>query len=340
MRISIDVMGGDRAPKAAIAAVEKAIETFPDLEFVLVGDEAKMKEHLSTEERISIIHTEEMIEDNDQPTTAVRRKKNASMVLAVQVVKEGKADACISAGNTGALMTAGLLHIGRIKGIDRPALAPMLPTIDQKGFLLLDVGANMDAKPEQLLQYAIMGSIYIERVRHVPAPRVGLLNVGTEDGKGNELTKRTFPLLQDGNFNFVGNVEARDLLNGVADVIVCDGFSGNLALKATEGAAKSLFTILKQELTKNVFNKVLAAMLRSSFKSINKKMDYSEYGGAALFGLKAPIVKSHGSSDERAFYQTIVQVKEMVEKNVIQTIEEEVLNSLQVEANKETEEEK
>lgn len=328
MRISIDVMGGDKAPKAAIDAVQKAVRAFPDVEFVLVGNESKMKEHLQGEERISIIHTDEMIEDTDQPTTAVRRKKNASMVLAVQAVKEGKADACISAGNTGALMTAGLLHIGRIKGIDRPALAPMLPTIDQKGFLLLDVGANMDAKPEQLLQYAMMGSIYIERVRHVPSPRVGLLNVGTEDGKGNELTKRTFPLLKEGNFNFIGNVEARDLLNGVADVIVCDGFSGNLALKATEGAARSLFTILKQELTKNVFNKVMAAMLRSSFKNIKMQMDYAEYGGAALFGLKAPIVKSHGSSDERAFYQTIVQVKEMVEKHVIQTIEEEVTSSL------------
>ena len=334
MKISIDVMGGDRAPKAAIDAVQKAIQTFPDVEFVLVGDESKIKEHIQEQERMTIIHTEEMIEDNDQPTTAVRRKKNASMVLAVQAVKEGRADACISAGNTGALMTAGLLYIGRIKGIDRPALAPMLPTIDQKGFLLLDVGANMDAKPEQLLQYAVMGSIYIERVRHVSSPKIGLLNVGTEDGKGNELTKRTFPLLQEGNFNFIGNVEARDLLNGVADVIVCDGFSGNLALKATEGAAKSLFTILKQELTKNVFNKVMAAMLRSSFGKIKKQMDYAEYGGAALFGLKAPIVKSHGSSDERAFFQTIVQVKEMVEKQVIQTIEEEIINSLVVEQSK------
>ncbi|WP_078554744.1 phosphate acyltransferase PlsX [Bacillus alkalicellulosilyticus] len=324
MRIAIDVMGGEKAPKAPVEAAINAIKKFPNLEITLVGKEEEIRKYLSDETRITIIHTDEMIEDEDVPTTAVRRKKNASMVLTVKEVKEGRADACVSAGNTGALMTAGLLLIGRINGIDRPALAPMLPTLNGEGFLLLDVGANMDAKPEHLLQYAIMGNIYMKMVRKVRKPRVGLLNVGTEEGKGNELMKQTFPLLQEGDYYFLGNIEARDLLEGVADVVVCDGFSGNLVLKSTEGAGKTLFSLIKRELTSTFFSKVLAGMLKPSFLRIKKTMDYTEYGGAALFGLKAPVIKSHGSSDEKAFYNTILQAKEMVDEQVITTIKNEV----------------
>ena len=189
MKISIDAMGGDRAPQAHVEATEQAIQAFPELHITLVGNEEEIKKYLKNDKQIKILHTTEKIEDTDQPTTAVRRKKDSSMVLSVREVKEGRADACISAGNTGALMTAGLLYVGRIKGIDRPALSPMLPTLDGKGFLLLDVGANMDAKPEHLLQYAIIGNTYMEMVKKVRKPRVALLNVGTESGKGNELTK-------------------------------------------------------------------------------------------------------------------------------------------------------
>ncbi|OLO40857.1 phosphate acyltransferase [Alkalihalophilus pseudofirmus] len=324
MKLAIDAMGGDKAPKASIDAAVKALNEFPDLAITLVGNEQEITKYIQPSDRITILHTEEKIEDDDSPATAVRRKKGASMVLAVKEVKEGRADACISAGNTGALMAAGLLYVGRIQGIDRPALAPMFPTVNGKGFLILDVGANMDAKPEHLNQYAIMGSIYMQMVRKVKQPKVGLLNVGTEDGKGNELTKLTFPLLQELNINFVGNVEARDLLNGAVDVVVCDGFTGNIVLKATEGAATSLFTILKRELTGNLFNKLVAGLLKPSFMRIKKTMDYSEYGGAALFGLKAPVIKSHGSSDEVAFYHTIVQAREMVEQQVVTTIKNEV----------------
>ncbi|OLS37441.1 phosphate acyltransferase [Alkalihalophilus pseudofirmus] len=331
MRIAIDAMGGDHAPRAQVEAAEQAVKDFSGLEITLVGNESDIRPHLKDDTNITILHTTEKIEDTDQPTTAVRRKKEASMVLSVREVREGRADASISAGNTGALMTAGLLHVGRIKGIDRPALSPMLPTLDGNGFLLLDVGANMDAKPEQLLQYAIIGNTYMEKVQKVKKPRVGLLNVGTESGKGNELTKEAFPLLEAANFHFIGNVEARDLMNGVADVVVCDGFAGNLVLKTIEGTAGTLFSLLKKELTKSVKNKLAAGMLKSSFKDIKSQLSYSEYGGAGLFGLKAPVIKAHGSSDEVAVYHAIRQARQMVEEQVTTIIETEVaaINSTQ-----------
>ncbi|WP_062048628.1 phosphate acyltransferase PlsX [Bacillus sp. JCM 19034] len=324
MKISIDAMGGDNAPKAPVEAAQKAIQAYPDLEITLVGNEEKIRKHITNDNRLSVLHTTEKIEDTDQPTTAVRRKKDASMVLAVKEVKEGRADATISAGNTGALMTAGLLHVGRIKGIDRPALSPMLPTLNGKGFLLLDVGANMDAKPEHLLQYAIIGHTYMEMVRNVRKPRVGLLNVGTENGKGNELTKAAFSLLENANIHFIGNVEARDLLTGVADVVVCDGFNGNLVLKTTEGTAGALFSLLKKELTSSFLSKIAAATLKPRFSKIKNQLSYSQYGGAGLYGLKAPVIKAHGSSDEVAVFHAIRQAYEMVDQQVVTIIKNEI----------------
>ncbi|ARK31037.1 phosphate acyltransferase PlsX [Halalkalibacter krulwichiae] len=324
MNISIDAMGGDNAPKAHVEAAEKAIQAFPELKITLVGNEEEIKKHIKNDKQITILHTTEKIEDTDKPTTAVRRKKDSSMVLAVREVKEGRADACISAGNTGALMTAGLLHIGRINGIDRPALSPMLPTLDGKGFLLLDVGANMDAKPEHLLQYGIIGNTYMEMVKSVKKPRIGLLNVGTESGKGNDLTKNAFPLFESSDFHFIGNVEARDLLSGAADVVVCDGFSGNLVLKTIEGTAGTLFSLLKKELTSSFVNKLAAGVLKSSFKGIKDQMSYSQYGGAGLFGLKAPVIKAHGSSDSEAVFHAIRQTRDMVEQQVVTIIKNEV----------------
>jgi phosphate acyltransferase len=320
MRIAIDAMGGDNAPKEIIAGAEKAIRHFPDLHITLIGHEEQIKQYLQSSERVDIIHTEEVIEATDEPVRAVRRKKNASMVLMANEVKEGRADACISAGNTGALMTAGLFVVGRIEGIERPALAPTLPTLDGKGFLMLDVGANVDAKPVHLLQYAIMGSIYAEKVRGISNPRVGLLNVGTEDKKGNDLTKQTFQLLKAADLNFVGNVESRDLLNGVADVVVTDGFTGNIALKTIEGTALSIFSMLKAELTSSFKSKMAAAVLKPQLKGLKSKMDYSEYGGAGLFGLKAPVIKAHGSSDARSVFSAVKQAVNMVEQQVPQKI--------------------
>ncbi|WP_449619349.1 phosphate acyltransferase PlsX [Robertmurraya sp. Marseille-Q9965] len=324
MKLAIDAMGGDNAPKEIVLGAMKAVATYKDLHIILVGNESQIKEHLSTDERISIVHTDEVILGTDEPVRAVRRKKKASMVLAAQLVADGEADGCISAGNTGALMAAGLFVVGRIEGIDRPALSPTLPTIGGEGFLLLDVGANVDAKAEHLLQNAIMGSIYSEKVRGVVNPRVGLLNIGTEEKKGNELVKQTFALLQDSNLNFVGNVEARDLLDGVADVVVTDGFTGNMVLKTIEGTAMSVFKMLKTALSSNLKTKLAAAVIMPDLKGLKAKMDYSEYGGAGLFGLNAPVIKAHGSSDANSVFSAIRQAREMVEKEVTNTIKEAV----------------
>ncbi|RBW67519.1 phosphate acyltransferase PlsX [Bacillus taeanensis] len=320
MRLAIDAMGGDHAPEAIVHGSVKAIEAYKDLKIFLFGNESRIRSYLTNEERIQIIHTDEVITADDEPVRAVRRKKDASMVLAAQYVKEGKADACISAGNTGALMAAGLFYVGRMKGIERPALAPTLPTVDGKGFILLDAGANMDAKPEHLLQYAIIASVYAEKVRNIEEPKIGLLNVGTEQGKGNELTKKAFEMLKEAPIHFIGNVESRDLLNGVADVVVCDGFAGNLVLKSYEGAASTVFSMLKQELTSSLTSKLAASVLKPRLKGLKNKVDYSEYGGAGLFGLQSPVIKAHGSSNENAIFNTIRQARDIVEKNMYEKV--------------------
>ncbi|MEH7546232.1 MULTISPECIES: phosphate acyltransferase PlsX [Bacillaceae] len=327
MKIAIDAMGGDHAPKEIVLGAMKAVQAFSDIHITLVGDENKIKETLTNHERISCLHTTEIILGTDEPVRAVRRKKDASMVLAAKQVADGLADACISAGNTGALMAVGLFVVGRIEGIDRPALAPTLPTIGGEGFLLLDVGANADAKPEHLVQNAIMGSIYSEKVRGIERPRVGLLNIGTEEKKGNELTKNTFTLLKNTNLNFVGNVEARDLLDGVADVVVTDGFTGNMVLKTLEGTALSMFKMLKTALMSSFTSKLAAAVLKPNLMALKNKMDYSEYGGAALFGLKAPVIKAHGSSNAQAIFSAIRQTREMAGNNVVQLIQKAVAES-------------
>lgn len=324
MKIAIDAMGGDNAPKEIILGAQKSVQAFSDVHIILVGNESEIRKHLTNEERISIVHTDEVILGTDEPVRAVRRKKNSSMVMAAKLVSDGEADGCISAGNTGALMAAGLFVVGRIAGIDRPALAPTLPTLGGEGFVLLDVGANADAKPEHLLENAIMGSVYAEKVRGVKKPRVGLLNIGTEEKKGNDLTKNAFELLKDSDLNFIGNVEARDLLDGVADVVVTDGFTGNMVLKTIEGTAMSMFKMLKEALTSSMKSKLAAAVLKPDLKVLKSKLDYSEYGGAGLFGLKAPVVKAHGSSDGNAVFNAIRQTREMIDKEVSVTIQKTV----------------
>ncbi|CAM3699662.1 phosphate acyltransferase PlsX [Mesobacillus zeae] len=320
MRLAIDSMGGDNAPKEIVLGAMRAVREYKDIHIVLVGDEEKIREYLTNEERIEILHTEEAILGTDEPVRAVRRKKDASMVLAAREVAEGRADACLSAGNTGALMAAGLFIVGRIDGIERPALAPTLPTVGGEGFVLLDVGANADARPEHILQYALMGSIYSQKARGIDSPRVGLLNIGSEEKKGNELTKHAFTLLKDADINFIGNVEARDLLQGVADVVVTDGFTGNMVLKTIEGTALSVFGMLKSALTGSMKSKLAAAVLKPDLVVLKNKMDYTEYGGAGLFGLKAPVIKAHGSSDANAIFNALRQAREMVEHDVSGTI--------------------
>jgi glycerol-3-phosphate acyltransferase PlsX len=320
VKIAIDAMGGDHSPEEIVKGVLQAVHTYSDLTFTLVGDEKKIIPLLTSKDRIEIIHTEEVIEATDEPVRAVRRKKTASMVLMAKEVSEKRAQACISAGNTGALMTAGLFIIGRIEGVDRPALAPTLPTIGGEGFLFLDVGANADAKAEHILQYAVMGSIYAKKVRGISRPRVGLLNVGTEEKKGNELAKAAYQLISEANLHFVGNVEARDLLDGVADVVVTDGFTGNVTLKAIEGTAMSVFSMLKTALTSSVSSKLAAAVLKPKLVTLKNTMDYTEYGGAGLFGLNAPVIKAHGSSNANAMFHAIRQTRDMLQNDVTDTI--------------------
>jgi len=318
-KIAVDAMGGDNAPQALVEGVNQAIQEFKDIEVILYGDEAKIKQYLTASERVSIVHTDEKIDSDDEPTRAIRRKKQASMVLAAHAVKNGEADAMLSAGNTGALLASGYFIVGRIKVIDRPGLMSTLPTLDGKGYDMLDLGANAENTPTHLHQYAIMGAYYAENVRGIKRPRVGLLNNGTEESKGDPLRKETYQLLvADPALNFVGNVEARDLMDGVADVIVTDGFTGNAVLKTMEGTALGLFKQLKTVLGGGGLKAKLGALLlKNDLRGLKKTLDYSDVGGAVLFGLQAPVVKTHGSSDAKAVYSTIRQIRTMLETDVI-----------------------
>lgn len=318
-KIAVDAMGGDHAPQALVEGVNQAIQEFKDIEVILYGDEAKIKQYLTATERVSIVHTDEKINSDDEPTRAIRRKKQASMVLAAHAVKNGEADAMLSAGNTGALLASGYFIVGRIKVIDRPGLMSTLPTLDGKGYDMLDLGANAENTPTHLHQYAIMGAYYAENVRGIKRPRIGLLNNGTEESKGDPLRKETYQLLAaDPSLNFVGNVEARDLMDGIADVVVTDGFTGNAVLKTMEGTALGLFRQLKTVLSSGGLKaKIGAFLLKNDLRGLKKTLDYSDVGGAVLFGLQAPVVKTHGSSDAKAVYSTIRQIRTMLETDVI-----------------------
>lgn len=324
MIIAVDGMGGDHAPGEIITGVIESLTAFEDIDIHIYGDEQAMSPFLIKHDRLKVIHCADKIEPDDEPVRAIRRKKDASMVRMAQAVKDGEASACVSAGNTGALMAAGLFVVGRIDGIERPALAPTLPTVDGQGFVMLDLGANADAKPSQLGQFAVMGSIYAEKVRGISNPRVGLLNIGTEEGKGNELTKAAYEVLSNSPVNFIGNVESRDLLNGVADVVVTDGFTGNMVLKTIEGTALSFFTMLKEVYGASLKSKLSAALVKDELRGLKVKMDYTEYGGAGLFGLNSPIIKAHGSSNANAILNAIRQARTMVQYDVCGTIRETV----------------
>ena len=318
MKIAVDAMGGDNAPQAIVEGVMLAKQDFPDIEFQLYGKEAEIKKYITDEKNITIIHTDEKIASDDEPVKAIRRKKTASMVLAAQAVKNGEADAIFSAG---ALLAAGLFIVGRIKNVERPGLMSTLPVMGEpdKGFDMLDLGANADNKPEHLVQYAVLGSFYAEKVRNVQNPRVGLLNNGTEETKGSELTKKAFELLAaDETINFVGNVEARELLNGVADVVVTDGFTGNAVLKSIEGTAMNMMSLLKTAiLSEGVKGKMGALLLKNALRGMKDEMDYSKHGGAVLFGLKAPVIKTHGATGPDAVRYTIRQIHTMLETQVV-----------------------
>lgn len=329
MIIAVDAMGGDQG---LLATVKGSIDATNELgvTVVLIGDEEKIKKELLKHEykndKIQIINSEEFITNDEEPAMAIRRKKQSSMVIGLNLVKDKEADAFVSSGSTGALLTGGILIVKRIKGVDRAALAIPYPT--KKGIsLLLDAGANTDCKAKYLQQFAIMGSIYAERILGISNPKVSLVNIGIEEGKGNELSKEAYSLLKNTNINFNGNIEARDIPEGNADVIVCDGFVGNVILKLTEGLAMSIFSMLKEEFMGSFISKVGALLLKPSLRKFKKRLDYTEYGGALLLGTRGVIIKAHGSSDSKAIKNAIKQAKVFVENKVIEKIEAEV-NSL------------
>lgn len=319
-RIAVDAMGGDHAPQAVVEGVNQALAAFPDIEIQLYGDEAKIKQYLTVTERVSIVHTTEKINSDDEPVKAIRRKKDASMVLATKAVKDGQADAVLSAGNTGALLAAGVFVVGRIKNIDRPGLMSTLPTMDGKGFDMMDLGANAENTAHHLYQYGILGSFYAEHVRGVKQPRVGLLNNGTEDTKGTPVHQEAYKLLsEDKSINFIGNVEARELLNSVADVVVTDGFTGNAVLKTVEGTAKSIVGQLTGAIKNGGLRAKLGGLLvKPTLKKSLGAMDYKKAGGAVLLGLKAPVIKAHGSSDAQSIFYTIKQTRSILEAGIVE----------------------
>lgn len=327
MKIAIDAMGGDEGVKVTVEGSVLALKEL-DVNLVLVGKEDIIKEELKKydfdSEKIEIVNANEVITNEDEPAMIIRKKKDSSMVVGLNMLKEKKVDAFISAGSTGALLSGGLLIVKRIKGIERPALATVYPT--KKGVsLLLDVGANADSKPKYLEQFALMGSIYSKKILNKTNPRVGLVNIGDEKEKGNILTKEAYELLEKTqNINFCGNIEGRDIPNGDMDVLVCDGFVGNIVLKLTEGLALSIFSMLKETFMSSFKNKLGAVLIKSGLKEFKSKLDYTEYGGAPLLGVKGAVIKAHGSSNSVAIKNAIRQAKQFIENKVIENIEQDI----------------
>ncbi len=324
MRIALDAMGGDHAPKEIVEGALMALDLYPDTEKIfLVGKEEEIQKHLGKEhKKIEIIHASEVIEMDDHPALAYRRKKDASITVAAKMVKEGKADALVSAGNTGGQMTASLFVFGRIKGISRPAIATVLPSLEGH-MLLVDAGANADAGVENLEQFALMGSIYAKNILKKETPRVALINIGSEKTKGNELTIKAYEALEKmETIHFIGNIEGREIPEGHADVMVADGFVGNVVLKLMEGMGKSLSTMLKREISGSLKAKIGALLMKDALLGFKKRLDYAEIGGAPLLGVDGISIICHGSSDRVAIHNAIRVAIECKKQNYIGEIKE------------------
>ena len=328
MKIAIDGMGGDNAAAEIVSGVRKAMEEFKDIEFYITGPEDAIKKEIAKNNysgnNIIIIDAKEVITTNEHPVMAVRRKKDSSLCKALNLVKEGTCDAVISAGSTGAFLAGCTFIVGRIKGIKRPALAPVMPG-KNGSFIIVDAGANVDSKPEYLVQFAHMGKEYYKGVLNGENPSVGLVNIGEEAEKGNDLTKETFKLLSEEKLNFIGNIEPRDITKGDVNVIVCDGFAGNTILKMYEGTASTIMKVIKEEvMATGITSKVGALLLKPVFKSIANRFDYKEYGGAPFLGVDGICIKAHGSSDARAFKSAIKQAKMFYDNKVLDKIKENI----------------
>jgi glycerol-3-phosphate acyltransferase PlsX len=330
MKIVIDGMGGDNAPKSNVEGVVNAIKEY-NVDLIITGDKDALEKEFSNYEfdrsKLEIVHTSEIIENEDKPVKAIRSKKDSSMVVALRLVKEGRADAVISAGNTGALLAGGLFVVGRIKGIDRPCLCPVIPNIKRGMTLIADGGANADCKPKNLVEFAAMSNIYAKKVLDIKSPKVALANVGIEEGKGNDLVKKAYDELKNIDLNFIGNVEARDVINEYTDIIVCDGFTGNILLKSAEGVAMSVMSLLKETFLSSTKGKMGALLLKDDLRKLKSFMDYSEYGGAPLLGVNGGVIKAHGSSDSKAIKNAINQGIKFTQGNVVEDIKEFIKNN-------------
>jgi glycerol-3-phosphate acyltransferase PlsX len=318
--IVVDAMGGDYAPDAPVEAVRQAATTFSDTRFIVIGNEEKINgvAGASFPGNVTIHHTDVVISGDEEPVRAVRRKPDSSLVMAAKMVSDNKADVMVSAGNTGAIMAAGALVMGRLKNVERPALAPVLPTFNGSGVLLLDAGATMDASAENLLDYAYMAAEYTKYVLDIENPRIGLLNVGTEDTKGNAVVKQAFLLLSESSLNFVGNVEAREMMAGCADVVVCDGFVGNVVLKLAEGLGLGLFAGLKEVMTESgLVTRMAAGVLAPKLRTLRSRYDWAEHGGAPFLGVAGGCIKAHGSSNPRAWYMALTQAHKFAANDVL-----------------------
>ena len=325
-KIAVDAMGGDNAPKEIIKGAVEAVQKRDDIQVILTGKEEVIADELAgytyNKEQITIVTTTEVIETAEPPVMAIRRKKDSSIVVGLKLVKEKKADAFVSAGSSGAVLAGGQLLVGRIKGVERPPLAPLIPT--EKGFaLLIDCGANVDARPSHLVQFAKMGSIYMKHVMGVKNPKVGIVNIGAEEEKGNALVKETFPLLKEcRDINFTGSIEAREIPHGQADVIVCEAFVGNVILKLYEGVGSVLISKMKKGMMTSLRSKIGALLVKPALKSTMKDFDASEYGGAPLLGLNGLVVKTHGSSTSKEVCNSILQCVTFKEQRINEKIKE------------------
>lgn len=325
MRIVIDGMGGDNAPKSNVEGVVNAIKEY-GVDLIITGDKDILEKEFSKYDfdrnKLEIVHTTEIIENEDKPVKAIRSKKDSSMVVALRLVKEGKADAIVSAGSTGALLAGGLFVVGRIKGIDRPCLCPAIPNVNKGMTIIADGGANADCKPRNLVDFAAMSNIYAKKVLGLNNPKIGLANIGSEEGKGNDLVKKAYEELKNIDINFIGNVEARDVINDCTDIIVCDGFTGNILLKSAEGVAMSVMNLIKETLLSSTKGKIGAMLIKDDMKKLKSYMDYSEYGGAPLLGVNGGVIKAHGSSNSTAIKNAINQGIKFANGNVVEDIKE------------------
>jgi len=330
MRIVVDAFGGDNAPLEIVKGAAVASNEY-NVEITLTGDKTIIENIISENNlkffgNLIIVDTDDVISMHDDPTTILKSHSNSSMALAFKELCENRADAFVSAGSTGAIVVGGTLIVKRIKGIKRPALGGLIPSPDGH-YMLLDMGANAECRPEMLAQFGIMASVYLEKVEGIKNPKIGLLNIGVEDTKGDELRTEAYKLLKEAPINFVGNIESREMPKGVCDAVIADGFTGNIALKLIEGTSITLFKMIKQALYKNIINKLAALILKKDLYALKSMMDSSEVGGAPLLGVSRPVIKAHGSSDAKAIKNAIRQAIIFTEKNVINTISENILKS-------------